>query len=84
MILNSEFEFMILCASRYCIGRCTYAPHTFCDIVELHIDEISETTLRMILDDIQKAEPDGLGMSIDKERWLHLKNNIISRLDKIN
>ena len=46
------------------------------------MDSFTPICLRWILDDIERAEPDGLGMEIDKVEWLKLKDEIIEKLGK--
>ena len=78
-----DFEFLVACACRYNIGRMTYSPHQFIEIARKHIDAFTPICLRWILDDIERAEPDGLGMDIDKVEWLKLKNDIINKLNEV-
>lgn len=78
-----DFEFLVACACRYNIGRMTYSPHEFILIVRKHLDSFTPVCLRWILDDIERAEPDGLGMEIDKVEWLKLKNEIIEKLNTV-
>ena len=80
---QENFEFLIACACRYNIGRMTYSPHEFINIVRKHFDSLTPRCLRWILDDIERAEPDGLGMDIDKVEWLKLKNDIINKLNEV-
>lgn len=79
---NTDFEFLVACACRYNIGRMTYSPHQFIEIVRKHMDTFTPICLRWVLDDIERAEPDGLGMEIDKIEWLKLKDEIIKKLGK--
>lgn len=79
---QEHFEFLIACACRYNIGRMTYSPHEFICIVRKHIDSLTPRCLRWILDDIERAEPDGLGMEIDKVEWTKLKSELIEKLNK--
>lgn len=78
-----DFEFLVACACRYNIGRMTYSPHEFILIVRKHLDSFTPVCLRWILDDIERAEPDGLGMEIDKVEWLKLKDDIIEKLNTV-
>ena len=80
---QDSFEFLIACSCRYNIGRMTYSPHEFICIVRKHFDSFTPRCLRWILDDIERAEPDGLGMDIDKVEWLKLKNDIINKLNEV-
>ena len=80
---HSDFEFLLACACRYNIGRMTYSPHQFIGIVRKHFDELSPVCLRWILDDIERYPEDKLGMHIDTEEWLKLRDDINAKLMKV-
>jgi hypothetical protein len=81
---QTNLEFLIECACRYNIGRRSYSPHWFCDIVEHYLDTLSSKCLANILHDIRIAKPDKLGREIDANRWLDLKQKIEARLKDEN
>lgn len=77
---QNNLEFLIECACRYNIGRRSYSPHWFCDIVEHHLDTLSSKCLTNILHDVQNAEPNRLGRETEANRWRDLKRKIEARL----
>ena len=80
---RQDFEFLVSCACRYNIGRMTYSPHQFIEIVRKHFDSLTPVCLRWLLDDIKRAEPDGLGMDVDEIEWLKLKDELDEMLNKV-
>lgn len=72
---RTDIEFLISCACRYNIGRCTYSPHQFIDVVEKNLDALSPRCRQWILDDIERSGGH-LGMDFDAERWLGLKHKL--------
>lgn len=81
VLTRDDIEFLISCACRYNIGRCTYSPHMFIDIVEKNIDALSDRCIWWILDDISK-EQSHLGMPMDEDRWLKLKVKLEAKRQK--
>jgi hypothetical protein len=77
---QTDLEFLIECACRYNIGRCTYSPHWFYSTIEPYLDTLSQKCLLNMHNDIERAEPDGLGMEIDAKMWRDLKQQIEARL----
>lgn len=67
---------------RYCLGRMTYAPYEFSLAFNACFDELSDTCLKWILDDINRCT--NFGMDIDKEIWMEIKQRIEERLEISN
>lgn len=67
---------------RYCLGRMTYAPYEFSLAFNTCFDELSDTCLKWILDDINRCT--NFGMDIDKEMWMNIKKRIEERLGICN
>lgn len=72
---KDDLEFLISCACRYNIGRCTYSPHMFIEMIEKNINAVSPRLRQWILDDIRKADGH-LGMDIDAVRWRELARKL--------
>lgn len=64
---------------RYCLGRITYAPYEFNLAFNACFNELSDTCLKWILDDINRCT--NFGMDIDKEMWMKIKQRIEKRLE---
>lgn len=62
-----EFNFMILCCFRYCLGRRSYAPVFFKEILKKNLSRLSENSLNIIANEIDSSRD--LGMQIDVQTW---------------
>ena len=50
--INQEnFGTLCICAIRYCQGRRTYMPSLVQDIIKPHLSELSDKTIKVMLDD---------------------------------
>lgn len=75
---KSQLESLIIYAGRYVIGRATYAPHEFIQIVTPHLSKLSSGTLACIDRDIKSyGEMFGYGMDIDKEAWFEFRKKVV-------
>lgn len=64
-------------AFRYALGRMTYAVQTVTDYIADHINEVSEQSRLLMIEEITEAEArNGLGMACDKERWVALRKKL--------
>ncbi len=69
---NDNFGFILNCAVRYALGRCTYAPSLIIEYITPIIPYLSQRTLSVMIADIGEAEDHGgYGHdSIDKPIWM--------------
>lgn len=81
-IAKNILEPMFSHSCRYCLGRMTYAPYEFSLAFNACFDELSDTCLKWILDDINRCT--NFGMDIDKEMWMNIKKRIEERLELSN
>jgi hypothetical protein len=57
-------------AFRYALGR-------MADYIADHLNEVSERSRKLMIEEITKAEVDGgLGMDCDREKWLSLREKL--------
>jgi len=80
---KTDFEEILIYAERYAIGRMTYAPHTVCEIINNHLDDLTKNTLVVMKRDIEtNRERDNLGSpNIDEPVWIETLRNIKRVLD---
>lgn len=87
--MNDEyFGTICLCALRYALGRQTYMPGIVQDFIRAHINEIDQSSIKVMLRDIEEADRirtyisnsgdsiviDGLGdTKIDRPGWERLR-----------
>lgn len=88
--MNDEyFGTICLCALRYALGRQTYMPGIVQDFIRAHINEIDQSSIKVMLRDIDEADRirtyisnsgdsiviDGLGdTKIDRHGWERLRD----------
>jgi len=88
--MNDEyFGTICLCALRYALGRQTYMPSIVQDFIKAHISEIDQSSIKVMLLDIEEADRirtyisnsvdsiviDGLGdTKIDRPGWERLRD----------
>jgi len=79
-----EFEDILIYAERYAIGRMTYAPHDVCEIINTRLYDLSDNTLKVIRDDIEReTERGNLGSpTIDAPLWIQTHANITEEISK--
>lgn len=75
---NGDYEVIMTCAVRYCLGRRTYMPSLIVSYITPMISKLSDRTLECIKRDIEQAERDNMlgDESIDKPLWLIFLHNI--------
>ena len=68
---QEDFESVLICAIRYCLGRRTYMPHIVIQFVEERIDTLSQQTITCIIRDIENFNHGGLigDPDIDDPAW---------------
>lgn len=78
LVINDDFESVLICAVRYCIGRRTYMPSTVISYITPLLSSLSSTTLFCMKRDVEEAEKENrLGdENIDKPLWLSFKEKI--------
>ena len=79
-----EFEDILIYAERYAIGRMTYAPHDVCEIINTRLHDLSDSTLKVLRDDISREiERGNLGsLVIDAPIWRQTYANITEEISK--
>lgn len=84
-LADDDFESILICALRYCMGRQTYMPSTIMGAVRPMLPMLSIRALGVIAEDIRKAKEirGGLGDSrIDEPMWLAFLNDVEAELKK--
>lgn len=79
MIIISQEDFGILCncALRYCFGRRTYMPSLVQDIVGRYLEELSDKTVKVMVDDCQFQRDMNLyGDECDRIGWLEWEQKV--------
>lgn len=70
---DHDFQTIIICAFRYCLGRTTYVTDEMANILQDNISKLTDNTKAVIIKDIQySAENNRLGMNCDRVVWLKL------------
>lgn len=64
---DKDFEFVLVCACRYAIGRRSVAPAMIAEIVSTHADSLTEETRKQIARAIIDATD--LGDPCDEQVW---------------
>ena len=79
-----DFEDILIYAERYAIGRMTFAPHDVCNIINTRLHDLSDNTLKVIRDDIEReTERGNLGSpTIDAPLWRQTYANITEEISK--
>ena len=77
-----DFEDILIYAERYAIGRMTFAPHDVCNIINTRLHDLSNNTLKVIRDDIEReTERGNLGSpTIDAPLWIQTHANITEEI----
>lgn len=82
---QGQLESLIIYACRYVVGRSTYAPHEFMDIVEPRLSELSDGCLAELQRDIiREGTTWGYGMKMDEDRWKDFSGKIDAEIQKRN
>lgn len=81
---RTDFEILLISAFRYSLGRSSYVPSVIIDIIENNKEQIRETTLGLFIREIELRKqlgPDSLGMSVENELWLDLRERLMEYVD---
>ena len=83
-ISSEDFGTLAICAIRYCQGRQTYMPKLVQGIVKLHISEISDKDLQVLINDCESQAMWGgnYGSDYDKQNWLEYRDFLIAEQNK--
>ena len=84
LVINDDFESVLICAVRYCIGRRTYMPSTVIRYIIPLLSSLSSTSLSCMRRDIEEAERiNSLGdENIDKPLWISFKEKIEEEIEE--
>ena len=63
-------EYLIIAATRYTLGRQSYAVGIMADILKARAGSLSASTRSVIMRDIQDQGKLGYGMDCDRQDWL--------------
>lgn len=76
MDIMSDYEHIVISATRYALGRMTYIVSITIDYVLRDIDNnrLSEKCLKVIANDIKECKD--YGLECDRKQWLKLLNRI--------
>lgn len=77
-VSKEHFNILVQHSLRYCMGRMTYAPYEFQCIFDKHFDDLTDRTLQILLEDINKCH--NFGMDFDEAMWMKVKERIEKRL----
>ena len=76
-ISAGQFGTLAICALRYCQGRRTYMPSLVQEIVGRYLEEFSDKTLKVMVDDCQFQRHMNLyGDECDKVDWLKWEQKV--------
>ena len=76
-ISQEDFGTLCICALRYCHGRRSYMPSLVQKIVGRHIEEFSDNTIKVMVDDCQfQRNMDLYGDECDKIDWLKWEQTV--------
>ena len=74
-VYKEDFESVVICALRYCLGRRTYMPSIAISFACQFITKFSDKALYVIEKDIESANNLG-DETIDKPLWLEFLGNV--------
>ena len=79
---NEDFGTLCICAIRYCQGRKTYMPVLVQGIIKSNIDNITTSTLKVLIQDCNYQKDMNLygDDEIDKPHWISWKEFLIAEL----
>lgn len=81
---SDDLETLIICATRYCMGRQSYMPSLVQEICLQSLHEISDKTLAILIEDTKFQENMNMygDERIDKPGWLIWKDKLIMERDR--
>jgi hypothetical protein len=71
-ISNYNLNMLAISSFRYALGRMTYIVGETADFLNSYKDQLTPNTKALIIREIEEAK--GLGMKIDEEDWLRLRD----------
>jgi len=78
-ISAGQFGTLAICALRYCQGRRTYMPSLVQQIVGLHLSELRDKDIAVMVEDCQFQRKMNLyGDDCDKVDWLKWEEKVIA------
>ena len=78
---TEDFDSIVICALRYCIGRRTYMPSIVIEFVKPLLSVLDNKTLKVIQKDIKNASNYG-DESIDKPLWMRFLDDVEMEINK--
>ena len=74
---NLNLQILFIAAFRYALGRMTYVAPTVAGMIKDNIDYLTGNTINLMIKEIEDGDArGGLGMDVDKEIWLRLKEEL--------
>jgi len=82
--IDENFESILICAVRYCLGRQTYMPKLVVDYITPLISDLSDKTISCLEKDIIEAKDIcGYGdKNIDEPIWMKFLADIKSKIKR--
>lgn len=84
MNINQEdFGILCICALRYNHGRRTYMPSLVQEIVGEHLKDLSDKTIKVMIDDCQfQRDMNMYGDDCDKLDWLNWERKVKAEMQR--
>ena len=84
ILTQEDFGTLCICAIRYCHGRQTYMPGLVREIVRLHLSELSDKDLGVMIEDCDFQERMHIygDERIDKPGWLLWKAYLLREKER--
>ena len=79
--IDNDFNFMMICALRYALGRRTYAVSMVCDYISDIIPFLDKESLTVMQRDIE-GHDDSLEDFCDTVCWTKLRREIIEAIER--
>lgn len=81
---DKDFSIIVFCAFRYALGRMTYIPHIVSDFIKEHIEKITNKHIYLMIHEIDEYYEANsyIGMRIDTDAWLNLKEFLEIEMEK--
>lgn len=82
-ISQDHFQSLIIYATRYTIGRQSYAPHEMETIIKAYLPLLPTSVLRILINDIDvESKMKGYGADCDKTMWQSLQAYLKAEIEK--
>ena len=75
---------ILIYATRYALGRMTFAGATVLENIQHNIDLFSANDLKLLIRDIDEQKNYGYGMECDEELWLGLRAYLQNELSELS